>query len=221
MRSDGADDGEVPTVARREGIPLDAADRQPELADQLARDETQGRDVRVAASPGVYAADSAWVVPLDGVGAGWLAPASELSPIGSPITRQHPVELAVATARQMARVKGRVGLTMLDWRGSVPAALQVLSALVDNALKHGSTSQHVGTSLQVCLSITESQQLLVDVKDFDPAFADFRDVRAGVGDGLLAKFVRRGAVTDLTCFISPEAQSKTVRAVLTAGVVEP
>lgn len=221
MRSDGADNGEVPTVARREDIPLDAADRRSELADQLARDETQGRDVRVAAGPGVYAADSAWVVPLDGVGAGWLAPASKLSPIGSPITRQHPVELAVPTARQMARVKGRVGLTMLNWRGSVPAALQVLSALVDNALQHGSASQHVDTSLQVCLSITESQQLLVDVKDFNPAFADFRDVRAGVGDGLLAELVRRGAITDLTWFVSPEAQSKTVRAVLTAGVVEP
>ncbi|WP_157856114.1 ATP-binding protein [Actinacidiphila yeochonensis] len=121
----------------------------------------------------------------------------------------------------MARVKGRVGLTMLNWRGSVPAALQVLSALVDNALQHGSTSQHVDTSLQVCLSITESQQLLVDVRDFNPVFADFRDVRAGVGDGLLAELVRRGAITDLTWFVSPEAQSKTVRAVLIAGVVEP
>lgn len=221
MRSDGAEDGEVPTVVRREDIPLEAADRRSELADQLARDETQGRDVRVAAGPGVYAVDSAWVVPLDGAGAGWLAPASKLSPIGSPITRQHPVELAAPTARQMARVKGRVGLTMLNWHGSVPAALQVLSALVDNALQHGSTSRRAGAPLQVCLSVTESKQLLVDVKDFNPTFADFEDVRAGVGDGLLVKLVRRGSITALTWFVSPEGQTKTVRAVLSAGVVEP
>ncbi|MFG2439651.1 hypothetical protein [Streptomyces sp. NPDC048508] len=121
----------------------------------------------------------------------------------------------------MSRIKGCVGLTMLNWRGSVPAALQVLSALVDDALQHGNTSQRVGTSLMACLCITESQQLLVDVMDFNPAFADFQDVRFGFGGGLLAELVRRGAIKDLTWLVSPEGQSKTVRAVLIAGVVEP
>ncbi|MFI5864621.1 hypothetical protein [Streptomyces sp. NPDC051546] len=155
------------------------------------------------------------------MGTGWLTPASLLSPIGSPITRQHPVELPVATARQMARIKGRVGLTVLNWHGSVPEALQVLSVLVDNALQHGGPSKPADAVLRVCLGITEARQLLVDVEDFSPAFADFQDVRAGIGDGLLVELVRSEAITDLTWFVDPEAQSKTVRAVLAAGVVEP
>ncbi|MFI5822862.1 hypothetical protein ACIA8I_27775 [Streptomyces rishiriensis] len=153
--------------------------------------------------------------------ASWLTPASQRARIGSPIIRQHPVELSVRIARQMARVNGRVSLTILNWHGSVPDALQVLSALVDNALQHGDTPQRADTVLPVCLSITEARQLLVDVEDFSPAFAGFQDVRAGIGDGVLVELVRSGAITDLTWFVGPEAQSKTVRAVLTAVVVQP
>ncbi|MFI0813951.1 hypothetical protein [Streptomyces echinatus] len=146
---------------------------------------------------------------------------ARLSPIGSPITRQHPVELATPTARQMARVKGRVGLTMLNWHGSVPAALQVLSVLVDNAVQHGHAAANMEAALRACLSITVEQQLLIDVEDFSPAFANFREVRSGIGDGSLIELVRRRAIADLTWFADPKMQSKTVRAVLTAGVVDP
>ncbi|MFJ4741202.1 hypothetical protein [Streptomyces sp. NPDC088775] len=144
-----------------------------------------------------------------------------LAPIGSPITRHHPVELAVPVARQMARVKGCVGLTMLNWHGSVPAALQVLSVFVGNALQHGYAATNTEAALWTCLSITEEQQLLIDVKDFNPRFANFRAVRSGIGKGPLAELVRKRAITDLTWFVDPRMQSKTVRAVLTAGVVDP
>ncbi|MEU0213626.1 hypothetical protein ABZ281_00410 [Streptomyces sp. NPDC006265] len=146
---------------------------------------------------------------------------ARLTPVGSPITRQHPVELAMPTARQMARVKGRVGLTMLNWHGSVPAALQVLSALVENALQHGHVAANTGAVLRACLSITVEQQLLIDVQDFSPGFTNFRDVRSGIGEGLLIELVRRRAITDLTWFADLKMQGKTVRAVLTAGVVDP
>lgn len=221
MRSDGAEDGEAPDIVRREGIPLDAAGCRSALADQLARDTGRGTDLRVASGPRGYAADRPGALAQDGVGAGWLAPASQLPPIGSSITRQHRVELSVPTARLTARFKGRVGLTMLNWHGSVPDALQVLSVLVDNALQHSGPPKPADAVLRVCLGITEPGQLLVDVEDFSPTFADFQDVRAGIGDGLLVELVRSKAITDLTWFVSPEFKSKTVRAVLTAGVVEP
>ncbi|MFE0369442.1 ATP-binding protein [Streptomyces tendae] len=146
---------------------------------------------------------------------------ARLTPIGSPITRQHPVELAMPTARQMARVKGRVGLTMLNWHGSVPSALQVLSVLVENALQHGHVAANTGVVLRACLSITVERQLLIDVQDFSPRFTNFRDVRSGIGEGFLIELVRRRAITDLTWFADPRVQGKTVRAVLTAGVVDP
>ncbi|MFJ4880369.1 hypothetical protein ACIP93_34865 [Streptomyces sp. NPDC088745] len=145
---------------------------------------------------------------------------ARLTPIGSPITRQYPVELAMPTARRMARVKGRIGLTMLNWHGSVPAALQVLSVLVDNALQHGRAAANAEAVLRACLSITVEQQLLVDVQDFNPGFADCREVRSGIGKGSLIELIRRRAITDLTWFADPNMQGKTVRAVVTAGVVD-
>lgn len=49
--------------------------------DALAHDRVKDCDVLVVVGPGVYDRDKAYVRPLDGQSAGWLAPCDKLEPV--------------------------------------------------------------------------------------------------------------------------------------------
>lgn len=185
----------------------------------MRSNQADERDVRVAAGLGSDAAGRAVRAPLGVAGAG-AELTSQLSSLGGRVIRQRPMTLVAATALERVRVKGRVGLAVLAWQGSVPVALQVLFALVDNALLHGGALQRADAVLSVRLSVTASRQLFVDVADFSSSCSGLEDARAGAGRGSLSAFVTMQAIAELDWVVRPDAQGKTVRAVLGTGQVD-
>ncbi|MFE9454047.1 ATP-binding protein [Streptomyces sp. NPDC006739] len=137
----------------------------------------------------------------------------------APVLRELPLALPADTsAVNVARIKGRTLLTMLNWPGSVHAAIDVLHCLVDNAVHHGLTPGKQGQALSVLFRVTQAHELLIDVSDPNPSFPHFDSaVNGELGRGLWDAS-RTGA--HLTWFISPDFDGKTVRATLHPGRVE-
>ncbi|MFD8609633.1 hypothetical protein [Streptomyces sp. NPDC059631] len=136
------------------------------------------------------------------------------------ITQTYPLELPLGRAERAARVKGRTALTILNWPGSVPDAVLVLTALVRNALQHGLGGPCAPAgALRAQLATTSAKRLLIDVADGNPAFPGFSAVRAGTAGGVMAGLIRWGTIEDLICTVHDEPRGKTVRAVLDAGAV--
>ncbi|MER6684606.1 hypothetical protein [Streptomyces olivaceoviridis] len=108
-------------------------------------------------------------------------------------------------------------VTILGWHGAVQTAVEVVSQLVDNSVKHGMPDTVPKRQLTLTVAINESGSLLIDVADMEPAFPGFEAaVRGEKGRGLW-QVAHLGA--QVTCFLPQEGTGKTVRAVLTESEV--
>ncbi|MFJ9381123.1 hypothetical protein [Streptomyces sp. NPDC101455] len=138
---------------------------------------------------------------------------------GAPVDRQwrRSYALTPASLRRL-RSDARMFLTVLGWQGDVPTALEVLSRLAHNAVVHAQPVPGIGleAEMTVRLAITEDNALLIDVEDPRPEFPGSEAAIAGeTGSGLM--YVRALDAT-VTWFLSEDACSKTVRAVLLGEV---
>ncbi|OEJ62781.1 hypothetical protein BGM19_03490 [Streptomyces agglomeratus] len=124
---------------------------------------------------------------------------------------------ADSSAVSIARIRGRMLLTVLSWHGNQAAAIDVLYVLVHNALQHGSSPESTTQELNVWFRITKTHDLLIDVTDPNPSFPNFDAAVTGkLGRGLWGA-QRLGA--SITWFPA-DPQGKTVRATMRPGRVE-
>jgi hypothetical protein len=113
----------------------------------------------------------------------------------------------------------RTTVTALFWKGDILRAVEVVSRLVDNGVRHGLPIDVPLRERRLTLSaaLTDAGQLVVDVSDLNPSFRDFdAAVRGEKGRGLW-EVARLGA--QVVRFLPRNGVSKTVRAVLGPGQV--
>ncbi|MFI7415346.1 ATP-binding protein [Streptomyces sp. NPDC049627] len=168
-----------------------------------------------------------WGVSLDGTTTWCTLPLTkgpeEMQPAAAtaPVLREIPMELpGDRSAPGLARIQARTLLTVTAWPGNQHHAIDVLHALVDNAVKHALIPGEVNQRFGACLSITEADELIIDVTDPVPLFPEFDQAVAGESGRGLWEIARKGA--DLSWFVvGAEFDAKTVRAVLRpAGAVD-
>ncbi|MEU7322698.1 ATP-binding protein [Streptomyces griseoviridis] len=143
-------------------------------------------------------------------------PAIRPAAVTALVRREVPLVLpADRSAAAVARIQARTLLTALAWPGDRHYAVDVLHALVDNAVQHALT-ETAGQRFSARLSVTEANELLIDVTDPVPGFPDFDKAVAGERGRDLWRMVRQGAA--LSWFVvGPGFSAKTVRAVLRPG----
>ncbi|WP_128378546.1 ATP-binding protein [Streptomyces cavernae] len=167
----------------------------------------------------------AWGVSDDGTTTWFTLPLTEgpsdMEPAAAtaPVVREIPLDLpADPSATGLARVQGRTRLTMLRWPGNQHLAVDVLHVLINNAVQHALTPEKEGQRFGARLSITQANELLIDVTDPNPTFPDFDEAIAGeLGRGLWA-IARQGV--DITWSVNSDFDGKTVRATLRPGPVD-
>jgi hypothetical protein len=145
--------------------------------------------------------------------------ADRLAAPGVPIDRKWTRTYALSSA-SLRRLRGdsRMFLTVLGWTGDLAAAVEVLSRLAHNAVVHAQPVADIEAEMTVRLAITEDNELLIDVEDPRPEFPGSETAIAGEkGSGLM--YVRALDAT-VTWFLSKDACTKTVRAVLLGEVSE-
>ncbi|WP_411575310.1 hypothetical protein [Streptomyces mutabilis] len=134
---------------------------------------------------------------------------------GTPVVRSFTTQLpGDSRALGLARVWTRRIVTVLCWRGDVLQAVEAVTRLVDNGVKHGIPCSVPPSEQQLVLSVAtdESGSVVMDVADLNPAFPDFDTaVRGEKGRGLW-QVAALGA--KVTRFLPHEDRGKTVRAVL-------
>ncbi|WP_455357172.1 ATP-binding protein [Streptomyces sp. SYSU K217416] len=174
----------------------------------------------------VEAIADAWGVSDDGTTTWCSLPLSkgsdDMEPVAvtAPVLRELPLDLPGNTgAVNLARINARSLLTVLDWRGSVHLATDILARLVDNAVRHGLPPGDTEQRLEVRLLITETGQLVIDVEDPNPEFPDFDAAVQGEKGRGLWEAKRLGA--QVTWFLRQDEVGKAVRATLTPGPVAP
>lgn len=140
--------------------------------------------------------------------------------VTAPVMREIPIDLpGDRSATGLARIQARSLLTVMAWPGNQHHAVDVLHALVGNAVKHALIPQEVNQRFGACLSITEAHELIIDVTDPVPLFPDFDQAIAGESGRGLWEIARKGA--DLSWFVTgDDFEAKTVRAVLRPGAVD-
>ncbi|MFF8989158.1 ATP-binding protein [Streptomyces sp. NPDC014983] len=191
----------------------DHSPARPELCHASPTDEG-GRGLFL-----VDALAAAWGVSPDGTTTWCTLPLtegpSEMNPAAviAPVLHQIPMDLpADPSAAKLARIKARALLTVLGWPGDQHLAIDILHALVDNAVEHALTPGAAGQYVSACLSVTEAHELLIDVRDPFPSFPLFDEAITGqLGCGLWDA-TRQGA--ELAWFVNPDFAGKTVRAIL-------
>ncbi|WP_019982765.1 MULTISPECIES: ATP-binding protein [unclassified Streptomyces] len=196
----------------------DGSTARPELR-AASPDDESGRGLLL-----VDAMAAAWGVSEDGTTTWCTLPLTEGTPemepaaTTAPVLRELPLKLpADSSAVNLARLQARTLLTVLNWPGNQPAAIDVIHTLVDNAVQHGLTPGKAGQRLSGTLSVTEAHELLIDVMDPNPTFPEFDKAVAGeLGRGLWA-IGQLGAT--LSWFVMPEFDGKTVRATMRPGQV--
>ncbi|MFK0159151.1 ATP-binding protein [Streptomyces sp. NPDC090493] len=198
----------------------DGSPTRPELR-HAAPDDEGGRGLLL-----VESLAEEWGVSRDGTTTWCTLPLTkgpeemQRAAVTAPVLRQMPMDLpADPSAAGLARIQARTLLTVSGWPGNQHHAINVLHALVDNAVRHaftpGATNQPFGASL----SITEAHELLVEVTDPVPYFPDFDAAVAGESGRGLWEIARQGV--DISWFVvGSEFNAKTVRAVMRPGLVE-
>ncbi|MFJ4084903.1 ATP-binding protein [Streptomyces iakyrus] len=140
----------------------------------------------------------------------------EMSPaaVTAPVLRRISIELpGDRSAAGLARIQARTLLTVAAWPGNQHHAIDVLHSLVVNAWKHAVIPGEVNQRFGALLSITEADELIIDVTDPVPLFPDFDQAVAGESGRGLWEIARKGA--ELSWFVVGEDfNAKTVRAVL-------
>lgn len=141
-------------------------------------------------------------------------------PPGDSVDRHYCRSYALTPASlRRIRDTARMDLTMLEWPGDIPTAIEVLSRLAHNAVVHtrpdGETEAEAEAEMTVRLAVAEDDALLVDVEDPLPDFPDSKAAIDGEkGRGLM--YVRLLGAT-VTWFLSKDAHTKTVQARLSPG----
>lgn len=196
----------------------DGSPTRPELRQAQPNDEN-GRGLFL-----VEAMADSWGVSLDGTTTWCTLPLtkgpSEMEPVAvtTPVLREMPLDLpADHSAVTIARISGRTKLTMLNWPGNAHAAIDVLGCLVNNAVVYGLTPGKAGQSLSARLGITEAHELVIDVTDPNPLFPNFTEAVDGTMGRGLWNARQHGA--RVSWFVSPNFESKTVRATIQPGRV--
>lgn len=114
----------------------------------------------------------------------------------------------------------RTAVTALCWHGDVLRAVEAITRLVDNGVRHGMPDEvpRHERRLSLVAALTEDGELLIEVSDLNPSFPDFdAAVRGEKGRGLW-HVARLGA--RVIRFLPHEGVGKTVRAVLPPGPVD-
>ncbi|MGW0998690.1 ATP-binding protein [Streptomyces sp. NPDC002523] len=122
---------------------------------------------------------------------------------------------AVLTARFWTRTT----VAAMGWNGDMLRAVEVVSRLVDNGVRHGLPT-HVPANdcrLSLTVSLTDADAMVFDVTDLMPAFPDSEAAIRGESGRGLWRVARLGA--RVTWFLPREGEGKTVRAVLGPGPV--
>lgn len=198
----------------------DGSPTRPELR-HAALDDEGGRGLLL-----VESLAEEWGVSPDGTKTWCTLPLTkgpeEMQPaaVTAPVLREIPMDLpADLSAAGLARIQARTLLTVASWPGNQHHAIEVLHALVDNAVKHTFKTGKPNQPFGARLSITEAHELLVEVTDPVPEFPGFDQALAGESGRGLWEIARKGV--DLSWFVvGSEFDAKTVRAVLRPGVVD-
>ncbi|MER6569883.1 hypothetical protein ABT288_27760 [Streptomyces sp. NPDC001093] len=137
-----------------------------------------------------------------------------LSPAGAVLLRRTTELPGIQRAVLTARFWTRTTVTAMNWGGDMMRAVEVVSRLVDNGVRHGLPT-HVPLEdrrLSLAVSLTDAGAIVFDVCDTVPAFPDWEAaIRGEKGRGLW-HVARLGA--RVTWFLPHEGGGKTVRAVL-------
>ncbi len=147
-------------------------------------------------------------------------PLHAAAPTGAPAARSFTTQLpGDPRALYLSRVWVRRIVTVLCWRGDVLRAVEAVTRLVDNGVRHGIPSSVPPPEQQLTLSIAtdDTGSLIIDVADLNPAFPDFEAAVSGERGCGLWQVASLGA--RVTRFLPHEGRGKTVRAVLAPGPV--
>ncbi|MEE1764390.1 ATP-binding protein [Streptomyces sp. SP18BB07] len=114
----------------------------------------------------------------------------------------------------------RTAITALQWHGDVLRAVEVVSRLLDNGVRHGMPDEVPPHRRRIDLrtAVNEAGDLLIDVSDLNPSFPDFEEAARGEKGRGLWHVARLGA--QVSRYLPHESVSKTVRAVLPPGPVD-
>ncbi|MET9528230.1 ATP-binding protein [Streptomyces coeruleorubidus] len=152
--------------------------------------------------------------PVEDVGTD-LVPAARATAIVASLQTELPGEPRAVRA---GRMWIRAVLPALRWAGPILKAAEVVTRLLENAVRHGLTDHAKTQTLSLRVAVNEAGDLLIDVSDLNPSFPDFdAAVRGEKGQGLW-RVDHLGA--RVTWFLPHEGTGKTVRAVLAPGPVD-
>ncbi|MGW7072181.1 ATP-binding protein [Streptomyces sp. NPDC054855] len=141
--------------------------------------------------------------------------------VTAPVLRELRLDIPGDTGVKLlsrVRINGRTLLTVLSWPGDHAVAIRVLHCLVDNAAQYGLAPGQTGKYLSAYLRVTEAHELVVDVTDPNPTFPGFDQAIAEKSDSGLGLVAKAGGA--LSWFLTPQADAKTVRAVLPQAGLE-
>jgi anti-sigma regulatory factor (Ser/Thr protein kinase) len=198
----------------------DGSPTRPELR-HAALDDEGGRGLFL-----IEALAEDWGVSQDGTTTWCSLPltkgpeAMQPAAVTAPVVREIPMDLpGDRSAMGLARIQARTLLPLTAWPGNQHQAVDVLHVLVDNAVRHALIPGEVNQQFGACLSITEADELIIDVTDPVPLFPDFDKALAGESGRGLWEITRKGV--DLSWFVAGTGfEAKTVRAVLRPGAVD-
>ncbi|WP_316779736.1 ATP-binding protein [Streptomyces sasae] len=144
----------------------------------------------------------------------------ELSGLTAPVDREwsRPYPMTRASLHRL-RNEARMHLTLLRWPGDITTAVEVLSRLAHNAVVHAQPSDETPARMTLRLAVTEDEELLVEVQDPRPDIPVSTTALVGEKGGGLMYVRLLGATT--SCFLSKDARTKTVRAVVPPGEASP